>query len=180
MNIFEFDGKSPQIHPDAWVAPTATLIGDVRLGPNASVWYGAVLRADVGPIIIGEGSNVQDNSVLHVRPGSSLEMGPHSTVAHGCVVHGDRIGSGSLIGNGAVVSDAVVIGDGCLIAAGAMVVEGTEVPDHSLVMGVPAKIRGTIEPGTNPAAILELNAPGYVALMKEHSMKLHRATVRPV
>ena len=82
-------------------------------------------------------------------------------------------------GNGAVVSDAVVIGDGCLIAAGTMVVEGTEVPDHSLVMGVPAKIRGTIEPGSNPAAILELNAPGYVALMKEHSMKLHRATVRP-
>jgi carbonic anhydrase/acetyltransferase-like protein (isoleucine patch superfamily) len=112
--------------------------------------------------------------VLHVRPGSSLEMGPHSTVAHGCVVHGDRIGTGSLIGNGAVVSDAVVIGDGCLIAAGAMVVEGTEVPDHSLVMGVPAKIRGTIEPGTNPAAILELNAPGYVEFMK-----LHRKTVRP-
>ncbi|MGH3351167.1 MAG: gamma carbonic anhydrase family protein [Nocardioides sp.] len=175
MNIFEFDGKSPQIHPDAWVAPTATLIGDVRLGPDASVWYGAVLRADIGPIIVGEGSNVQDNSVLHVRPGSSLEMGPNSTIAHGCVMHGDRIGAGSLIGNGAVVSDGVVIGDGCLVAAGAMVVEGTEIPDHSLVMGVPAKVRGTIEPGSNPAAILELNAPGYVEFMKQH-----RATVRPV
>ena len=175
MNIFELDGKRPQIHPDAWVAPTATLIGDVRLEANASVWYGAVLRADIGPIIIGEGSNVQDNSVLHVRPGSSLEMGPNSTIAHGCVVHGDRLGAGSLIGNGAVISDAVVIGDGCLVAAGAMVVEGTEIPDRSLVMGVPAKIRGAIEPGTNPAAILELNAPGYVEFMKQH-----RAGVRPV
>ena len=92
MNIFEFDGKSPQIHPDAWVAPTATLIGDVRLGPEASVWYGAVLRADIGPIIIGEGSNVQDGCTLHSDQGFPLVLGRHVTVGHRVVLHGAHVG----------------------------------------------------------------------------------------
>lgn len=175
MNLFEFDGKRPQIHPDAWVAPTATLIGDVRIGADASVWYGAVLRADVGPITLGERSNIQDNSVLHARYGSALTIGSGSTIAHGCVMHGDEVGDGTLIGNASTVLDGCVIGSGCLVAAGAVVTPGTTIPDGRLVVGVPAKIRGPIEPGSNAAAILARNADGYVQLKD-----VHRVSVRPV
>ncbi|WP_028659899.1 gamma carbonic anhydrase family protein [Nocardioides insulae] len=168
MNLFEYEGVRPTIHPEAWVAPTATLIGDVRLGPGVSIWYGAVLRGDVGPIIIEEGTNVQDNSVLHVMTGHRLEIGAHSTIAHGCVVHGRRIGSRTLIGNGATVLDHSVIGDGCMVAAGALVSPGMEVPDGQLVVGVPAKVKGPIEEGSNAYEILQRNAPGYVELAARH------------
>ncbi|MDT9595323.1 gamma carbonic anhydrase family protein [Nocardioides zeae] len=175
MSLFEFEGVRPTVHPEAWVAPTATLVGDVRLGPRVSVWYGAVLRADVGPIVIEEGSNVQDNSVLHVRTGSHLHIGAHSTVAHGCVVHGREIGTRSLVGNGSVLLDESVIGSGVLVAAGALVTPGTVVPDGMLVKGSPAKVTGAVEPGSTPALILEHNATVYIDLMERH-----RRSTRPV
>jgi carbonic anhydrase/acetyltransferase-like protein (isoleucine patch superfamily) len=174
MNIFEYEGMRPRIHPDAWIAPTATLIGDVRIGAGASIWYGAVLRGDVGPIIIGEGTNVQDNSVLHVVTGRSLEIGASSTVAHGCVVHGLSVGSRTLIGNGATILDGAMIGSGCFVAAGSLVSPGTEIPDGHLALGSPAKVKGPIEPGSNAARILERNAPGYVQLAERHRVGVTR------
>ncbi|MDF9714921.1 gamma carbonic anhydrase family protein [Nocardioides sp. ChNu-153] len=174
MPLFEFQGVAPTIDPDAWVAETATLIGDVRLGPGVSIWYGAVLRADVGPIIIGAGTNVQDNSVLHVRTGSRLDIGASTTIAHGCIVHGRSIGDGSLVGNGAVLLDDSVIGSGAFIAAGSLVTPGTEIPDGALAKGSPAKVTGAVEPGGTAAGILERNAPGYQELARAHREGVRR------
>ncbi len=161
-------GKRPDIHPEAWIAPTATLLGDVQIGRAASVWYGAVLRGDVGPIIVGRGSNVQDNSVLHVKSRTLLEIGSFSTIAHGCVVHCRSIGDGSLIGNGATLLDDSVIGSGCLVAAGSLVTPGTVVPDGTMALGAPARVMGPIVAGTSAARILQTNADNYVGLMNRH------------
>jgi len=169
MPSFEYAGARPQIHPDAWVAPTATIVGDVRIGAGASIWYGAVLRGDVGPIIVGEGTNVQDNSVLHVVTGSELVIGASSTIAHGCVIHGHTIGDRTLVGNGSTVLDGAEIGSHCFVAAGSLVLPGTEVPDGHLVMGSPAKVKGPIADGSTPARILETNAPAYVELARRHA-----------
>lgn len=174
MPLFELDGVAPTIDPEAWIAPTATLVGDVRIGPGASVWYGAVLRGDVGPIVVGAGSNVQDGSVLHVRTGSHLHLGAGSTVAHGCVVHCREIGDGSLVGNGSVLLDDAVVGSGVLVAAGSLVTPGTELPDGTLVKGSPARVAGTIEPGSTAAGILERNARQYVELARRHRSGLRQ------
>ena len=118
MPLFSFEGKAPQVHPDAWIAPTATLVGDVRVEAHASVWYGAVLRADFGPIVVREGANVQDGSVLHGGDDPVTEVGPGATIGHLCVVHGAVIGRDALVGNGAVVQDGARIGARSLVAAG--------------------------------------------------------------
>lgn len=168
MMLVEFEGKRPQVHPDAWVAPNATLIGDVRVEANASVWYGAVLRADICTIVIAEGSNVQDGTIMHASEGQTLVVGPHATIGHGCVVHGLRVGERSLVGNGAVVSDNAIVEDGSLVGAGAMVAPGVTVRSGTVVAGVPAKERGSIEPGSMPALLLEHNAPVYVELVERY------------
>lgn len=163
MPIFAFEGRSPVIDPTAFVAPTATLIGDVRVEAGASVWFNAVLRADYAPIIIREGANVQDGSVLHAPPGIPCDIGPGATIAHLCVVHGAHVGAEALIANHATVLDGAVIGRRALIAAHSLVVAGTKIPDEVLVVGSPAKIRGPIAGtgaqmwvDTNPAAYREL------------------------
>ncbi|WP_138472213.1 gamma carbonic anhydrase family protein [Poseidonocella sp. HB161398] len=125
---------------EAWVAPTAVLIGDVRLAAEASIWFGAVLRADDGPIEIGAGSNIQDNCVLHVDPGFPIRIGADCTIGHRAMIHGCSIGEGTLIGMGATVLNGARIGKGCLIGAGALVTEGREIPDHSMVLGAPGKV----------------------------------------
>src|SRR5262245_56545552 len=114
MPMFEFEGVAPKVHPTAWVAPTATLVGDVTVEANASVWYGAVVRADFGPIVIREGANIQDNSVLHGGP-NGTEIGLGATVGHLCVVHGCTIGEQALVGNGATVQDGAKIGARALV-----------------------------------------------------------------
>ncbi|MEV8266377.1 gamma carbonic anhydrase family protein [Microbacterium sp. NPDC076911] len=134
-------GHAPDIHPEAFIATGARLIGAVTLGEGASVWYNAVLRADSDFITIGAGSNVQDNVSVHVDSGSPLFIGENVSVGHNAVVHGCTIGDGSLIGMGSVVLTGAVIGAGSLVAAGAVVLEGTVVPPGSLVAGVPAKVR---------------------------------------
>lgn len=139
--IVELADRRPEIHPDAWIAPNATVIGDVRLAADASLWYGVVARADSDSISVGRGSNVQDNSVMHVDPGRALTIGEHCTLGHRVVVHGCTIGDRVLVGMGSIVMNDVVIGDECLIAAGSLVLEGTEIPAGSLVMGSPAKVR---------------------------------------
>jgi len=167
VNLIEFEGKRPSVHPDAWIAPTATLIGDVTVEAGASVWYGAVLRGDVAAIVIGAGANVQDNSVLHAGPGESLVIGAHSTVGHSCMVHCAEVGEGSLVGNGAIVLDGARIGAGTLVAAGAVVTPGTTVGDGVLVGGTPARVLRSIE-DTPAAGMVEANAPYYVELAKRH------------
>lgn len=128
-------------YPEVWVAPSAVLIGQVTIGRDASVWFGAVVRADNEPVIIGEGSNVQDNCVLHTDPGFPLTVGHHCTIGHQAVLHGCTIGDGSLVGIGAIILNGAVIGKNCLIGAGALIPEGVSVPDRSLVIGVPGKVR---------------------------------------
>jgi carbonic anhydrase/acetyltransferase-like protein (isoleucine patch superfamily) len=136
--LFSFEGKTPNVHPDAWIAPTATLIGDVTVEAEASVWYGAVIRADFGAIVIRAGANVQDNSVIHVGM-SSCEVGPGATIGHLCVVHDCTIGAEALIGNGATVLDGAVVGARAMVAAGSTVTPGTEVPAETVAVGSPAK-----------------------------------------
>jgi len=137
MPLFSFEGKSPTIHPDAWIAPTATLVGDVTVEAGASVWYGAVIRADFGAVVIRAGANVQDNSVIHVGEGS-CEVGPGATIGHLCVVHHCTIGAEALVGNGATVLDGAVVGARAMVAAGATVGPGTAVPAETVAFGTPA------------------------------------------
>lgn len=129
-----------QTHPSSWVAPTATLIGHVRLQANASVWFGAVLRGDNELIDIGENSNVQDGTVMHTDMGSPLTIGKNVTIGHNAMLHGCTVGDGSLIGINAVILNGAKIGRNCIIGANALIAEGKEIPDGSLVMGSPGKV----------------------------------------
>jgi carbonic anhydrase/acetyltransferase-like protein (isoleucine patch superfamily) len=135
MPLFAFEGRAPVISPAAWIAPTATLVGDVRVEADASVWYGAVLRADFGTIVVRRGANVQDGSVLHGGADPVTEVGEGATVGHLCVVHGAVIGTEALVGNGATVLDGAVIGPRALVAAGATVPPGMTVPGGMLAAG---------------------------------------------
>lgn len=138
--IIELDGVAPQIHPSAWVAPTAVLIGRVIVGPRANIWFGAVARGDNEPIVIGEGSNVQENSVLHTDMGFPLTIGANCTIGHKAMLHGCTIDEGSLIGMGATLLNGAHIGAGSLVGACALVTEGKAIPPGSLVMGSPGKV----------------------------------------
>jgi len=159
-------GRTPQLHPTAFVAAGGRVIGGVTLGPGASVWYNAVLRADGDTITVGAGSNLQDNVSVHVDAGSPVVIGENVSVGHNAVVHGCTIGDGTLIGMGAVVLNGAKIGSGCLIAGGAVVLEGAEIPDGSLVAGVPGKVRRELT-GEERAGILR-NAEHYLAHIDEH------------
>lgn len=144
---FALDGTAVETaDEDYWIAPTAVLIGKVRLETDASVWWGAVLRGDNELITVGRGSNVQDGCVLHTDPGFPLVIGADVTVGHLAMLHGCTIGEGSLIGIGAVILNGARIGRNCLIGAKALVPEGKEIPDNSLVMGMPGKIVGEVRP----------------------------------
>ncbi len=140
MAVYALDGVIPGIDGSAWVADSATVVGQVRLEAHSSVWYGAVLRGDNEPIVIGRGSNVQDGSVLHTDVGQPLTVGEDVTIGHQVSLHGCTIGDGSLVGIRAVVLNGARIGRGCLVAAGAVVTEGKAFPDGVLIMGAPAKV----------------------------------------
>lgn len=174
MFVYEFEGRTPQVHPDAFVAPTATLIGDVRVEKGASIWYGAVLRADICTIIVREGANVQDNSVVHGAPDSVVEIGAGATVAHDCVVHGATLGEKALLGNSSTILDGASLGAGSMVAAGSLVSPGTQIEDGVLAIGTPATVKGPIE-GTGAQFWVEANPPYYAELAQRH-----RAGVRPV
>ncbi|MDT0406917.1 gamma carbonic anhydrase family protein, partial [Streptomyces edwardsiae] len=139
--IVSVAGHTPQIDPDAWVAPNASVIGQVSLAAGTSVWYGATLRAEAEPIEVGEGSNIQDGVTVHVDPGFPCRIATGVTVGHNVVLHGCTVEQDSLVGMGAVVLNGAVIGAGSLVAAGAVVPQGMVVPPRSLVAGVPAKVR---------------------------------------
>ncbi|PXA99061.1 gamma carbonic anhydrase family protein [Nostoc sp. 3335mG] len=161
MPIFALDGITPEISPDtAWIAPTATIIGDCHLGPEVGVWFGVVMRGDIEPIRIGARTNVQENSVLHTDRGFPLTIGDNCTIGHGAIVHGCTIGDNTLIGMGATVLNGARIGKNCLVGANALVTEGKEIPDNSLVVGAPAKVIRTLDEAA--VAGLAASAERYV------------------
>ena len=139
MPLYAIEGTVPSLGEGAWAAPSADLIGDVRLGPRASIWFGAVIRADNTPIIIGEESNIQDGSIGHSDPGAPLTIGARVTVGHQAILHGCSVGDGALIGMGARVLNGAVIGAQCLVGAGALVTEGKTFEPRMLIVGSPAR-----------------------------------------
>lgn len=144
-HLVPFNGKHPQVHPSAWLAPNATLIGDVRIGLSASLWFGVVLRADEAYIEVGEGSNLQDNTVVHNDADIPTIVGPDVSVGHLALLHSTSIGRGSLIGMGAKLLSHSVIGEGAFVAAGALVREWQRVEAEHLVAGVPARDHGLVQ-----------------------------------
>lgn len=167
MPLFSFEGRSPQVHPDAFVAPTATLIGDVLIEAGASVWYGAIIRADYAQVIVRAGANVQDGAVLHGPPGEPTEVGSGATVAHNAVVHGAVIGEECLIANGAIVLDGARVGSRSLIAAGSVVSAGADIPSGVLAAGSPAQVKRPIE-GTPSEFWVKANPGAYQELARRH------------
>ena len=140
MTIYALGELTPQIDATAWVAPDANIIGNVILSAQASVWFGATLRGDNEAIVLGAGSNIQENCVLHTDMGFPLTIGADCTIGHKVMLHGCTIGDGSLIGMGATILNGAQIGKGCLIGAGALITENKVIPDGSLVMGAPGKV----------------------------------------
>ena len=158
--------RSPQVADDAWVAPGATIVGHVTLQPGASIWYGAVVRADNAPIVIGPDSNLQDNVSAHVDPGFPLTVGARVSVGHNAVLHGCTIEDDVLVGMSATVMNGAHVGSGSLIAAGAVVTQGAVIPPRSLVAGVPAKVRRELT--DEELEGIARNAAGYLEKTAEH------------
>lgn len=140
MPLYQLDMSGPSLAPGAWVAPSADLIGDVRLGARASVWFGAVIRADNTPIIIGAESNIQDGAICHSDPHAPLTIGSRVTVGHQAILHGCTIADGALIGMGARILNGAFIGERCIVGAGALVPEGKTYEAGHLLVGTPARI----------------------------------------
>ena len=166
----DFHDRSPSVADSAWVAPNATLVGGVTLGQRSSVFYGAVLRADIADITIGDDTNLQDNVVMHCDTGKPARVGNRVTVGHGAILHGCTVEDECLIGMAATVMNGAVIGTGSMVAAGALVLEGTIVPPGSLVAGVPAKVRRPLS--AEESESLRTSAANYVQTAAAHKAEL--------
>lgn len=164
--ITAIGGKEPEIDASAFTAPTSVVIGEVTMAAGSSLWYHAVLRADCGPIVIGAGSNIQDNCSVHVDPGFAVTVGERVSVGHNAVLHGCTVEDDVLIGMGATVLNGAHVGAGSLIAAQALVPQGMRVPPGSLVAGVPAKVKRQLTEEELDG--VKFNAVGYVELAKAH------------
>ena len=172
MAIYELEQVSPTLAESAWVADSAQVMGRVDLAAHTSIWFGAVIRGDTESIVIGEGSNIQDGSVLHADVGRPLRVGKHVTVGHKVMLHGCTIGDESLIGIGAIVLNGAKIGKNCLVGAGSLVTEGKEFPDGSMIMGSPAKVVRSLAPEQMEA--VRLSAKHYVANAQRFKSDLHK------
>jgi carbonic anhydrase/acetyltransferase-like protein (isoleucine patch superfamily) len=170
--LYELGGRQPAIAPDAWVAPSADLIGDVQLGEQASVWFGAVIRADNTPILIGARTNIQDGAMLHSDPGAPCTLGEDVTVGHHAILHGCTIGDRVLVGMGAVILNRAVIGEDCLIGAGALITEGKTFPPGHLIVGSPARAVRPLD--DMQKAMLKASAALYAAKQREYASGLKR------
>ncbi len=170
MPIYRLGEHTPQIDPQSWVAPNATLIGQVVLRRNASVWWNCTLRGDTDRLTVGENSNIQDNSVLHTDPGIPLVVGKNVTVGHRVILHGCTVGDNSLIGMGSTLLNGAVIGKNCLIGANTLIPEGKVIPDRSLVVGLPGRI--VRELTDEEVANLQLSADRYVAQWRRYVREL--------
>jgi len=167
MLLYEFEGKRPTVHLDAFVAPTATLIGDVTVEKGASIWYGVVLRADICRIVVREGANIQDNSVVHGGPDTVVEIAAGATVAHSCVMHGARLGEKSILANNSTMLDEATVGDGTMVAAGSTVAAHAEIPAGVLAAGAPAAVKRELA-GTPAEFWVQMNADYYADLADRH------------
>ncbi len=174
MPIYALDGVEPQFPQDGsyWIAPTAVVIGNVRLKKNASVWFGAVLRGDNDLIELGENSNIQDNSVCHTDPGQPLIIGDNVTVGHKVILHSTAVGDGSLIGMGSTLLNRSKIGRNCLVGANSLISEGKEFEDGSLILGAPARMARALT--EQQQAILKLSSDVYVHNYQRFRGKLKR------
>lgn len=168
--LFQLDNKTPNIDDSCFVAPSASLIGDVVLNEQASVWFNCVLRGDNDRIEIGARSNIQDGSVLHVDDGYPIQIGEDVTIGHKVMLHGCHIGDGSLIGMNAVILNGAKIGQGCLVGANALVTENTHIPDGSMVLGSPAKVVRQLS--DKDQARLRQGAEHYVMNNERYKRKL--------
>jgi carbonic anhydrase/acetyltransferase-like protein (isoleucine patch superfamily) len=170
--VYNLGNVTPQLPNDDeyWIAPTAAVMGNVILKKNASIWWGAVLRGDNDPIVVGEGSNIQDGSICHTDHGAPLTIGANVTIGHMVMLHGCEIGDGSLIGIGSIVLNGAKIGKNCLIGANCLITEGKEIPDNSLVMGAPGKVVRELSP--EQAARVALGSAHYVENWKRYRREL--------
>lgn len=172
MALYKLDDLSPKLADSVWVADSAQVIGDVQLGENVSVWFGAVIRGDTAPIKVGSGTNVQDLSMLHADDGVPLTIGERVTIGHQVTLHGCTVGDESIIGIGAVVLNGAKIGRNCLVGAGALVTEGKEFPDGSMILGSPAKAVKDLSPDQIEG--LRNSAAHYVANGRRFSSGLYK------
>jgi carbonic anhydrase/acetyltransferase-like protein (isoleucine patch superfamily) len=162
-------GRTPDVSRAAFVAPNATILGDVTLGPQSSVWYGCVLRGDINSIVIGEGSNVQDGTIVHLADDYGVRIGRFTTVGHAAIIHACTIGDECLIGMGATILDGATIGDGCIVGANTLVTQRFVAPPGSMILGAPARI---VRPLTSAErAGLRGWAEKYVAVAKAHAAR---------
>ncbi|MGH9764767.1 MAG: gamma carbonic anhydrase family protein [Blastocatellia bacterium] len=164
--ILEYEGKRPRIGNNVFIAPTAVIIGDVEIGEGASIWFGAVLRGDEGSIIIGAGSNVQDNAVLHTTPWSPTRLAENVTVGHAACLEGCDIGSATVVGMGAIILEKAVIGESVMIAAGCVITPGTIVPARTLVAGVPGVVKRELDSASIEG--LRFNSSSYHHLRERY------------
>jgi len=176
MPLYSIDDLAPSIDATAWVAPSADLIGDVRLAAGASVWFGAVIRADNTPILLGEETNFQDGAIGHSDPGAPLTIGARVTVGHQAILHGCAVEDEALIGMGARILNGAVIGAQCIVGAGALVTEGKIFEPRSLIVGSPARAIRTI--GEDQVAMLRLSAAHYAEKARRYSETLAAVRAR--
>ena len=170
MSIYSLGELSPKIDPDSWIAPNATVIGEVEIAKGASIWWSCTLRGDTDLLSVGENSNIQDNSVLHTDPGIPLVVGKNVTVGHRVILHGCTVGDNSLIGMGSTLLNGAVIGKNCLIGANTLIPEGKVIPDRSLVVGLPGRI--VRELTDEEVAGLQTSADRYVAPWQRYEREL--------
>ncbi|WP_309662008.1 gamma carbonic anhydrase family protein [Sphingomonas sp.] len=174
MPLYALDGLMPSLGDGAWAAPSADLIGDVRLGSRASVWFGTVIRADNTPILVGDDSNIQDGAIGHSDPGAPLTIGARVTVGHQAILHGCIIADDCLIGMGARILNGAVLGTECLVGAGALITEGKTFEPGSLIVGAPARV---VRPLTDDEkAAIRVSASHYAdkAAHYAQALRLHR------
>ena len=164
--LIEYHGKRPRVADDAFLAPTAVLIGDITIGAGASIWFGAVLRGDFGPIVVGPGTSVQDNAVIHVGVDWPTTIGANVTIGHGAVLEGCTIGDGAIVGMNATVLPRATVGEETVIAAGSVVGEGAEIPARVLAAGAPAQVKKTL--GGNSLEWVRMAAPDYQQKAREY------------
>ena len=162
--IRSWKGKTPKVHPTAFVSEAAYVLGDVEIGENSSVWPGTVIRGDSGKITIGRNTNIQDNSIVHSD--ADARIGDNSTIGHSVMWHGRVLADNCLVGNGAIVNDGVEVGEFSIIAAGAVVLEETKIPPRTIVTGIPAKPRGPIQP--RHEALIKDTAEHYAERCREY------------
>ena len=174
MPLYEIAGTAPTLPDDgsAWVAPSADVIGDARLGREVGVWFGAVIRADNTPILVGERTNIQEGAMCHSDPDAPLTIGAGVTVGHHAILHGCTVGDNVLIGMGAILLNHSVIGDGCIVGAGALVTEGKTFAPGSLIVGSPARVVRQLDAGV--AEALRMSAAHYVEKQRQFARGLKR------